>query len=341
MTRTMRALRVTKPGHMEVVQVAVPDPAPGQVRLRVGGAGLCHSDLIVINADPSFFPLPLTLGHETTGWVDAVGAGVTGLTIGDAYAVYFPWGCGHCSRCARGDENICERPGHGPGAGIDGGMAEYILIDDPRHLVPLGTLDPVESAPLMCAGLTTYHSIQTALPVLRPGAAAVLIGIGGLGHLAIQILRAISPATVIAVDTQDDKLAHALELGAHHALKSGNDAAEKIRELTGGPGAALAIDMVGNDATMALALAALGFGGQLKIVGVGGGTLPVTFYTTPRDAGIAVPYAGTLSDCYEVVRLAQSGLIKPQVERITFDDVPSTYERMNRGKLRGRAVLVP
>jgi alcohol dehydrogenase, propanol-preferring len=341
MSRTMRALRVTKPGSAEIVEAPVPAPGPGQVLLRVAGAGLCHSDLLVINADPPFFPLPLTLGHETTGWIEAVGAGVSGLKQGDAYAVYFPWGCGHCARCAHGHENICERPGFGPGAGTDGGMAEYVLIDHPRHLIPLGNLDPVEAAPLMCAGLTSYHAIQTASSALVPGSTAVLIGIGGLGHLAIQILRALAPVTIVAIDAHEDKLAHARELGAHHALLFGADTAARIRELSNGLGAMLAIDMVGKDTTMALGLASLGFGGQLKVVGVGGGTLPLTFYAMPRDSSVTMPYAGTLADCYDVVRLAQEGLIKPQVERITFEDVVDAYTRMDRGKLRGRAVLVP
>jgi alcohol dehydrogenase, propanol-preferring len=339
MASTMRALRVTSPGHAEIVEVPIPEPGPGQVRLRVAGSGLCHSDLLVINTVPSFFPLPLTIGHETTGWIDAIGPGVAGLNQEGAYAVYFPWGCGRCGRCARGDENICDHPGPGPGAGLDGGMAEYILIDHPRHLVPLGTLDPVIAAPLMCAGLTTYHAIQSALPILVPGSAVVLIGIGGLGHLAIQIIRAMTPATVIAVDANADKLAHARELGADHALLAGPDTLAEIRSLCGG--AALAVDMVGNDATLALGVGVLGFGGQLKIVGVGGGTLPVTFYNMPRDSAVIAPYAGTLADCHDVVRLAQTGRIMPQVERIGFEDVLNTYERMTLGKLRGRAVLVP
>lgn len=342
MTRTMRAVRVTRPAaRPEIVSIPVPEPGPGQVRIRVAGAGLCHSDLLVIHADPSFFPLPLTLGHETTGLVDAMGLGATGLKEGDAVAVYFPWGCGHCARCAHGEENICTVPTFGPGAGCDGGMAEYLLVDDTRHLVPLGKLDPVSAAPLMCAGLTTYHAIHDAIGSLSAGASIVLIGIGGLGHLAIQIARALSPAQIIAVDMQDAKLAHARELGAHHAVMGGPGADDRVRAFVGGEGAALVIDMVGNDATMALGAKVLGYGGALKIVGVGGGTLPVTFFSMPRDASVNAPYAGTLSDCYDIVRLAASGLIVPHIERIGFDGVLDAYERMERGQIRGRAVLVP
>ncbi|HEY0106209.1 MAG TPA: NAD(P)-dependent alcohol dehydrogenase [Rhizomicrobium sp.] len=342
MTRSMQALRVVQPGKMpQVVSLPVPEPGPGQVRIRVAGAGLCHSDLLVIHADPSFFPLPLTLGHETTGWVDALGDGARGATVGDAVAVYFPWGCGHCARCARGEENICTVPTFGPGAGRDGGMADYLLVDDARHLIPLGSLDPVQAAPLMCAGLTTYHAIHSALDVLEPGTSIVLIGIGGLGHLAVQIARALSPAQIIAVDRHQVKLDQARQHGAHHAVQGGEGAGERIRALTGNEGAALVLDMVGNDATMALGLSVLGYGGRLKIVGVGGGTLPATFYAMPRDSSINAPYAGTLRDGHDIVRLAQSGLVKAEVERIGFGDVLAAYERMDRGQLRGRAVLVP
>jgi propanol-preferring alcohol dehydrogenase len=342
MTKTMRALQLLEAGEMpSVVEVAKPEPGPGQVRLRTAGSGLCHSDLSVIHAKPSYFPLPLTLGHEPTGWVDAIGSGVTSVREGDAYALYFPWGCGHCARCAHGHENICEEQFTGPGAGHDGGMADYILVDDPRHLVPLGKLDPVATAPLMCAGLTTYHAIKDANWRLAPGSSAVLIGIGGLGHIAIQILRALTPARIIAVDNNPDKLKHAQELGAHDIVLAGPDAAERIKSITGGLGAALVLDMVGNDATLALGAKILARRGELKIIGVAGGTLQVRFHEMARDSSVTIPYAGTLDELYEVLELARSGLIKPDVETISFDNVIDAYHRLDSGRLRGRAVLVP
>jgi len=342
MTKMMRALQILQAGEMpEIVEVALPEPGPGQVRLRTAGSGLCHSDLNVIHAKPAYFPLPLTIGHEPTGWVDAVGAGVKSIREGDAYAVYFPWGCGHCGRCAHGHENICEEQFTGPGAGQDGGMADYILVDDPRHLVPLGTLDPIAMAPLMCAGITTYHAIKDSLMRMTPGSTVVLIGIGGLGHIAIQILQAMTAVQIIAVDNHEEKLKHALELGAHHALKPGPDAALQIKQITGGIGAAVVLDMVGNDATLALGAKVLARRGELKIIGVAGGTLPVRFQDMARDSSVTVPYAGTLPELYEVLELAKSGLIVPEVERVSFDNVLEAYDRLDHGKLRGRAVLVP
>jgi len=342
MSRTMRALQVVAAGEMPVItEVPVPEPGPGQVRLRTAGSGLCHSDLSVIHAKPSYFPLPLTLGHEPTGWIDAVGTGVSGLREGDAYALYFPWGCGHCARCAHGHENICEQQFAGPGAGHDGGMADYILVDDPRHLVALGSLDPVTTAPLMCAGLTTYHAIKDATLRLTPGSSAVLIGIGGLGHIAIQILRAMTPARIIAIDNNPDKLEHARELGAHEIVLAGPEAAERVKSITGGLGAALVLDMVGNDATLALGSKTLARRGELKIIGVAGGTLQVRFHEMARDSSVTVPYAGTLDELYEVLDLARSGLIKPDVEKVSFENVLDAYRRLDSGKLRGRAVLAP
>ena len=341
MPRMMRALQVLQAGIMpEIVEIPIPEPGPGQVRLRTAGSGLCHSDLSVIHAKPAYFPLPLTIGHEPTGWVDAIGPGVKSVREGEAYALYFPWGCGHCVRCAHGQENICEEQFIGPGAGHDGGMADYILVDDPRHLVPLGTLDPIAMAPLMCAGITTYHAIKDSLSRLTPGAAVLLIGIGGLGHIAIQILKAMTAVQIIAVDNHPDKLQHARELGAHHTLTSGPDTAEQIKQITG-IGAALVLDMVGTDGTLALGAKVLARRGELKIVGVAGVTLPVRFHDLPRDSSVTVPYAGTLPELYEVLELAKSGWIVPEVEKVSFNTVLDAYERLDHGRVRGRAVLVP
>lgn len=343
MTETMRAYQLLAPGKPALVEVPVPEPGPGQVRLKTAAAGLCHSDLLVIHADPSFFPVPSTLGHETTGWADKLGDGVEGIEPGAAYGIYFPWGCGRCAPCARGSENVCEKAPAVPGfgCGTDGGMAEYVIVGDPRHLIPLGALDPVTAAPLMCAGITTYHAVSRAQALLGPGSSAVIVGVGGLGHLAIQILKALTPARIIGVDRNAEKLDHARAVGAHEALLAGEGAAEAVRAMTGGLGAALVIDLVGSDATLGFAQSVLAMGGQLQVVGVGGGTLPLRFHEMPRDASISVPYAGTTADLRDVVRLAQDGLVRADVVEIGFDAIEETYRRMDAGRLQGRAVLVP
>ena len=343
MSAKMRAYQVLGPGKTALVEIPVPEPAPGQVRLRTAAAGLCHSDLLVIHADPPFFPVPSTLGHEATGWADKLGEGVEGIELGAAYGIYFPWGCGHCAPCAKGLENVCEKAPMvaGFGCGVDGGMADYVIVDDPRHLTPLGDLDPIAAAPLMCAGITTYHGIAAAQSRLGLGTAAVIIGVGGLGHLAIQILKALTATRIIGVDRNQEKLDHARSLGAHEALLADDKTVESIRAMTDGKGAALVLDLVGNDATLALAQSVLAMGGLLQVVGVGGGTLPLRFHEMPRDSSVMATYAGTTPDLREVVRLAQDGLVRADVVEIGFDGIEESYRLMDSGHLQGRAVLVP
>ena len=182
----------------ELVEVEVPEPGPGEVLVRIGGAGACHSDLSVMDwpAGQLPYPVPFTLGHENAGWVARTGPAVDGVSEGDQVAVYGPWGCGTCRQCIQGNDTFCElwrRPGRARGGGLgrDGGMAEFMLVPEVRYLVPLQTLDPIQAAPLTDAGLTPYHAIKTSLPVLAPGSTAVVIGVGGLGQMAIQILRAV------------------------------------------------------------------------------------------------------------------------------------------------------
>src|SRR5271170_5684592 len=199
-----------KPGHLN--EVSVPEPGPGQVLLKIGGAGACHSDLHLMEMPAGLrsFKLPFTLGHENAGWVEKLGPGATGFAEGDPVIVYGPWGCGLCMNCRMGMENYCEKPGGPtPGGlgGFDGGMANYLLVPATRFLVPLDNLDPRDAAPLSDAALTSYHAIKRSLHVLGAGSTAVVIGAGGLGQMAIQVLRALSGATtVIAVDTSADKL---------------------------------------------------------------------------------------------------------------------------------------
>ncbi|MGK5557751.1 NAD(P)-dependent alcohol dehydrogenase [Actinomadura kijaniata] len=342
----MRAVQYRRIGGApEVVEVPEPEPGPGQVLLKVTAAGVCHSDIAVMNWPRVPFPLPLTLGHEGAGTVAALGDGVTGLAVGEPVAVYGPWGCGTCARCARGEENHCQRAAalgiHPPGLGAPGAIAEYLLVDDPRHLVPLGGLDPVTSVPLTDAGLTPYHAIKRALPVLVPGSAAVVIGTGGLGHVAIQLLRALSPARVIALDVTDAKLELARNVGAHEAVRSDADAAATVRELTGGLGAQAVFDFVGAPPTVALATAVAGVEAEVALVGIGGGVARVGFGGIAYDAAVRVPYWGSRAELIEVLDLARAGAIDVHVETYGIDDAPAAYERLHAGRVNGRAVILP
>lgn len=335
----------------ELRDVPDPDPGPGEVLLRVAGAGACHSDLHVMHEfEPGMLPyeLPFTLGHETAGYIEAFGDGVDegyGLEIGAPVAVYGPWGCGRCANCRIGMENYCvhaaEIGAAGGGLGRDGGMAERMVVPSPRLLVPLGDLDPAQAAPLTDAGLTPYHAIKRSLPRLVPGSTAAVIGVGGLGHMAVQLLKVLSPARVVAVDVDESKLALAEQLGADHTVQSDEQAAEEIRRLSGGYGCELVVDCVGAQPTVELAAAVSRPLGDIALVGLAGGTLGVGFFTVPQEAAVATTYWGGVVELAEVVALAQLGLLDLHVERFALDDVMTAYDKLQRGEIDGRAVIVP
>ena len=331
----------------ELREVPIPEPGPGEVLLKVAGAGACHSDLHLMEWPPGQMPFepPFTLGHENAGWVERVGAGVDGVRVGEAVAVYGPWGCGSCRACRRSSENYCERQAEivtmGGGLGRDGGMAEYMLVPAARLLIGLGELDPGEAAPLSDAALTPYHAIKRSLHKLTPGSSAVVIGVGGLGHMAVQILHAVSPARIVAVDSSPEKLALAAEVGAEVTVPAGPDAAETIREATGGRGAELVLDVVGGDDTLALAARCGRFEGDVALVGLAGGTLPFSFFSQPYECSISTTYWGSAIELIEVLELARAGRIHAHVERYPLERAAEVYERLRRGEISGRAVVCP
>ncbi len=330
----------------ELMEVPDPTPGPGEVVVKVGGAGACHSDLHVLyELDASaVWQIPMTLGHETAGWVHATGSGVEGLTEGDPVAVYGAWGCGLCQRCAVGLENYCERPSMigGGGLGADGGMADYLLVPHQRHLVPLPAgLDPVVAAPLTDAGLTPYHAIRRSWPKLTPEATCVMIGVGGLGHVGVQIARATTAAQVIAVDVKPEALELARKVGAHHAVLSNDTAAEAVRELTGGRGADVVIDFVGTTATMNLARAVARVMADVTIVGIGGGEIPLGFFSQPYEVSIATTYWGSRPELSELLALAAGGQVSTERTVYSLDDAAAAYRDLREGRVTGRAVVVP
>ena len=350
----MRALQLVDWQHpAELREVAEPEPTPGGVIVRIAGAGACHSDLHLMHdfvAGMLPWGPPFTLGHENAGYVEAIGAGVTGLEVGQPVLVYGPWGCGRCHRCRVGMENYCEHQAEigvmGGGLGLDGGMAPRMLVPSARHIVPLRDLDPVDAAPLSDAGLTPYHAVKRSLPLLIPGSVAVVIGVGGLGHMAVQILEALTPATVVAVDQREQALKVATEVGAEHAVPIDEHAplepaADEIRAVSRGRGADVVLDFVGVDATLALGAQVVRQLGDLTIVGIGGGTLPVSFFGVPYEASIATTYWGSLPELLEVVALAEAGHIAAKVTRYPLDHAVQAYDDMQRGALEGRAVVVP
>ncbi|WP_030515729.1 NAD(P)-dependent alcohol dehydrogenase [Nocardia sp. NRRL WC-3656] len=346
----MKALQyVTVGAEPEVRDIPTPEPGPGEVLLKVTAAGVCHSDDFVMSMplEAFGFELPLTLGHEGAGTVAAVGDGVRGLDVGTSVVVYGPWGCGGCWFCAQGMENYCSRAAElgifPPGLGAPGAIAEYLIVDSPRHLVPIGDLDPVATVPLTDAGLTPYHAIKRSLGKLRPGSWAVVIGSGGLGHVAIQLLRHLSSARVVALDVSDDKLEFAKSVGAHEAVLSDAAAADNVRKITGAAGASLVLDFVGYQPTVDTAMAVAGVDSDVAIVGLGDGKAAarVGFGISPYEAAVTSPYWGTRAELIELVDLAHQGVLDIAVERFTLDDGPEAYRRLAAGTLRGRAVIVP
>lgn len=341
---SMRAFRLTDVRTTELQEVPRPAPRASEVLVRVGGAGLCHSDLHVIRAAEAFLPMPLTLGHEIAGWVEEVGADVTGWAPGEPVCVYGILACGRCAACLRGLDNACRvaAPG-GIGLGVDGGLAEFVAVPA-RNLVPLGDLDPVEAAPLTDAALTPYHAISRSRHALEPGGVAVVIGVGGLGHMAVQLLAATSATRIVAVDTDEGRLRLAQEVGAHHAVPSGEGAAEEILAITGPGGARAVYDCVGLDPTVALAAAVAGPGAEILLIGLGGGHLAVTADIAPvprLETAVTIPFWGTRAELLEVVDLARAGHIRAHVERFGLDDTAEAYARLDRGEIDGRAVVVP
>ena len=313
--------------------------------MRVAGAGLCHSDLHLMRWPAGSLPyeLPFTLGHEVSGTVAGLGSGADGLEPGEPVLVYGPWGCGGCRACSIGAEHLCERAPSGRGAGLgrDGGLAEYMVVPSTRLTVPLGGLDPVSAAPLADAGLTPYHAVRRALGLLRPGTSAIVIGVGGLGHVAVQLLKALSPARVVAVDRRDEALDLAAHSGADVALAAAGLDVRELRRAAGGRGAALVVDCVGSDDTLSLAAGSVAPGGHVSLLGLGGGTFPMRFGDVPLETSVIFSNWGTRAELTEVVALARDGVIAIDVERVPLAGVPAAYERLAAGATCGRLVAVP
>jgi propanol-preferring alcohol dehydrogenase len=343
----MQAVRFVGVGRpAEIHDVPKPSPGPGEVVIKVGGAGVCHSDLHVMEEDFGF-KLPFTLGHENAGWVSALGQGVKGLEEGDAVAVYGPWGCGRCHACQLSMENYCENwaeiNGFGGGLGLDGGMAEYMLVPSARLLVPLGDLSPAKAAPLSDAALTPYHAIKRALPQLNAGSTAVVIGVGGLGHMAIQLLRVLAPVRIVAADVDDKKLQQAKALGADDIVNNRNaaEAAERVRQITGPRGAGLVLDCIGVQPTVDLGAKLLGRNSVWTIVGLGGGGHEFRHGSTPYGTSLSLPYWGSRVELIEVIAMARDGRIHAETTEFPLTAAVDVYAKLKAGEIAGRAVLIP
>jgi propanol-preferring alcohol dehydrogenase len=328
----MTAFRLLDWQRAELVEVPVPEPAPGEVLLRVAGAGLCHSDLHFMQMSRAVYDYspPFTLGHETAGWVHSLGAGVDDLEIGEAViAAAHNW-CAQCEFCLRGMDNHCLARRGGAGYGSDGGLAEFVTL--PRNvLVPLGDLDPRYAGPLADAGATAHHAVAELAPKLQPGSTVVVLGAGGLGGYAIQFLRLLTPSHVIAADIVGARRDGALELGANQALHP--DQLEGIR-------ADAVLDFVGSDESIATAVGCAQPGSSVVILGAGAGAARVGWGSVPAECSVYLSLGNTLADLWEVVTYARRGLLSMQHEIYKLGEVDSAYARMRAGEINGRAIVV-
>jgi propanol-preferring alcohol dehydrogenase len=334
----MAAYRIVRWGEPpQLVEVPVPEPGPGEVLVEVAGNGLCHSDLDMARmpaevAESLGWHLPFTLGHEVGGHVAALGPGVGGVEVGEAVALVSPASCGACDACRRGRDSACPQGLAGRGYGRDGGLARYVVAPAPRAIVAIGDLDAVAAAPLTDAGATAHHAVDRVVARLPEGSTAVVVGAGGLGAFAVQLLRALTPARVVAVDTNPARRDVARDLGAH-------DVAGDVGEV----GAAeVVLDVVGTDDTIAAGLAAVRPYGAFGLVGAAGGTLRRPWFgTLPRDAEVFTFQGSSLVDVQAVVGMAAAGLVRSDVDRYPLSRVGDAYAALARGDLRGRAVVTP
>lgn len=344
----MRAVRLRSPGDaLRVDQVPTPAPTGSEVLVRVGGAGVCHTDLHIVDGTQTRVELPVTLGHEVAGWIDSAGPGADAalrrlrLAPGDAVVVSGGWGCGECRECRAGAEQRCPSS-RAPGFQVDGGYAEAMLVPDARHLVAIGSLDPERAAPLADAALTPFRAIRRAEPWLKAGSRVLLIGCGALGQFALQLLR-IVPAEgaelLLGVrELNPRRLERATELGADIALLDGD--AQMARDALGGP-ADVVLDFVGATATLALAADVLAPGGLVLLVGEAGGTMQFGFASPPVEAWLTTAAWGTAGELREVVRLARRGRLRWEVETMPLDEAAAAHARLRTGDVEGRLVLVP
>lgn len=316
------------------------------VIVRIGGAGVCRTDLHIIEGiwrphmDPSGDNLlPLIMGHENAGWVEAVGKEVEGIKVGDPVIVHPKISGGTCLACRRGFD--MHGPGKFPGLDCNGGYSEYLCTSE-RNIVPLPkTLAPKDVAPYSDAGLTAYRAAKKATRHLLPGESCVVIGAGGLGHIGIQCLRAMCAADIIVVDKSDASLALAGKLGADKLVKADGNEVEAVLELTGGAGAEAVIDFVGEKGTTTKGLKMTRPMGSYYVVGYGEDIKIPTVDMVITEKNIIGNLVGTWAELVELMALADRGLVDLTTVEYRLADANQALKDLNNGKIHGRAVLIP
>jgi len=324
----------------------VPDPKikdADDVIVRIGGAGLCRTDLHIIEGvwrNKVSVQLPYIPGHENAGWVEAVGSGVRHFKKGDAVIVHPLITDGACLACRRGNDMHCEN-GAFPGITRDGGFAQYLQVKE-RNLVRLPDgVAPKQIAPHADAGLTAYHAADKAAKVLQASDFAVIIGFGGLGHIAYQVLRAKSAAQIIVVDRSGLALSLAEELGAKHLVRGGDQAVSEVLQLTRGKGAQAVLDFVGEGGSIDQGLAMTRNAGYYYIIGYGGTIQVPAIDLIFSEKNIIGNLVGTYSDLTELMTLAGEGKVHLATSFYPLDEINKAISDLHHGRIKGRAVLIP
>ncbi|MBV9425306.1 MAG: NAD(P)-dependent alcohol dehydrogenase [Solirubrobacterales bacterium] len=329
---------------LKLDEIAEPQATgPLDVVVRIGAAGLCRTDLHIQEgqwAEKSGVKLPYTPGHENAGWVHEVGSAVTNVEVGDTVIVHPFISCGLCGPCRRGDDMHCLN-GSFPGINRDGGFAEF-LQTSARSVVKLGEgLDPKDIAALADAGLTAIHAVKRAIPVLSPGTYAVVIGAGGLGHIGVQCLKAMTPAEIIVLDPSEPALALARDLGAHHTVKVDGTQVDKVKELTDGLGAEAIVDFVGERGAIEDGIAMIRDGGFYYVIGYGENINIPTIDVISREISFIGNLVGTYTDLQELMTLTAQGQVSLHTSTYPLDAINDAMADLDGGRLQGRGILVP
>ena len=341
----MKAVRMHKYEERPTVD-DVPDPAitgPLDVIVRIGGAGLCRTDLHIVEgqwAERSGVQLPYTIGHENAGWVQEIGEGVTHVAPGDTVILHPQATCGLCRNCRAGQDMHCSNAVF-PGLTTDGGMADY-LKTGARAVVKIDpSLQPADVAALADAGLTAYHAVKKASPLLYPGTRAVVVGAGGLGHIGIQSLKALTPAEVIVVDRSEPALDLARSLGADHTVTVDGNHVQQVLDLTDGEGAEVVIDFVGERGAEADAWQMTRRNGSHFVIGYGGTVQVPTLDIISTERNVIGNLVGTYNDLAELMTLAAQGKVKLHTRTYPLAAVNDAMDDLDGGRLQGRGILVP
>ena len=342
----MRAVRLHA-YHQQPVVDEVPEPTikgPHDVVVRIGGAGVCRTDLHIIAGqwDAAMNPtLPYTIGHENAGWVHEIGSAVTNVAVGDTVILHPTPTCGLCRACRAGQDMHCVESTFPGLDGSAGGMAEYLLTSA-RACVKLDpSTKPEDVAALADAGITAYHAVRKMIPLLYPGTTAVVIGAGGLGHIGIQCLAALTATKIVVVDRNPDALALARKLGADETLLVDGGQVDAVKDITNGDGADVVLDFVAEEGAENDGFAMTRAGGSYSVIGYGGSLTIPTLDIISTERNIIGNIVGTYNELAELMVLAQAGKVTLHTKTYPLDAAPDALRDLEAGQVRGRAILVP